>query len=67
MIPDASGQPQYYLLPGRRATVTGGLVLDRVTPSRNPQYFWAGLIHEDVEISQVNNRVDPNMVKIDRP
>jgi hypothetical protein len=36
-------------------------------PPRNPLYFWAGLIHEDVEISAVNNRVDPEFVTIQVP
>ncbi len=67
VIPDDKGQPQYYLMPGQRARVTGGVVLDTVIPSRNPQYFWAGLIHEDVEIAAVNNRVDPDYVTILAP
>lgn len=67
MIPDAQGRPQYYLLPGRRALVTGGVTLDEVVPARNPQYFWAGLIHEEVEIAAVNNRVDPRFIKIEQP
>jgi hypothetical protein len=67
MIPDANGNPQYYLLKGQSAIVTGGIVLDEIVPSRNPQYFWAGLIHEDVEIAAVNNRVDPHVIEIHRP
>jgi hypothetical protein len=66
LIPDERGQPQYYLMPGERATVTGGVVLDQIIESRNPQYFWAGLIHEDVEIAAVNNRVMQNLVKIEQ-
>ncbi len=57
----------YYLMPGQRAVVTGGI---RVTGSfgvRNPQPMWAGLIHEDVEIAQFNNRVDPKEVLVDLP
>jgi hypothetical protein len=34
---------------------------------RNPQPVWAGLIHEDVEISQFNNRVDPHQILVDIP
>jgi hypothetical protein len=34
---------------------------------RNPQPLWAGFIHEDVEISQFNNRVDPNQILVDMP
>jgi len=39
--------------------------LDRVIPSLNPQYFWAGLIHERVEV--VNNRVDQELITIVEP
>ncbi len=62
MIPDSQNRPQYYLMPGQRVEVTGGVVLDKIISSRNPQYFWAGLIHEDVLV--VNNRVDPKFVTI---
>jgi hypothetical protein len=67
LIPDSQGRPQYYLMPGQRALVTGGVVLDEVVPARNPQYFWAGLIHEEVEIAAINNRVDPRFIKIELP
>jgi hypothetical protein len=62
LIPDAKGNPQYYLMPGQKAEITGGIVLDKIVPSRNPQYFWAGLIHEDVAV--VNNNVDPHLITI---
>jgi hypothetical protein len=65
LMPDSQGRPQYYLMPGQKAEVTGGVVLDRVFPSLNPQYFWAGLIHENVEV--VNNRVDPHLITIVEP
>ncbi len=65
VIPDEAGNPQYYLLPDQRVTVTGSIVLDEVIPSRNPQYFWAGLIHEDVAV--VNNRVAAEFVTIVTP
>lgn len=65
LIPDSNGQPQYYLMPGQTAVVTGGIVLDEVVPSRNPQYFWAGLIHEDV--AMVNNRIGQELVTILAP
>lgn len=48
----------WYLPAGERATISGGVRLVDL-PDRNPSYFWAGLIHEDVEIAQFNNRVDP--------
>jgi hypothetical protein len=49
-------------MPKQRVEVTGGIVLDKIIASRNPQFFWAGLIHEDVAV--VNDRVDPNRVTI---
>ncbi len=62
MIPDSQGRPQYYLEPGKVSVVTGGVVLDQIVTSRNPQYFWAGLIQEDVAI--YNNRADPHQIEI---
>jgi hypothetical protein len=52
----------YYLLPGQRALVYGSVRL-LSPPPRNPTPFWAGLIHEDVEI--VNPRVDPKWIAVD--
>lgn len=57
----------YYLMPGERAVVSGGIRVVDVFGERNPQPMWAGLIHEDVEISQFNNRVDPHSILIDLP
>ncbi|MBS60669.1 MAG: hypothetical protein CL606_05105 [Anaerolineaceae bacterium] len=56
-------EEHWYLMPGERATITGAITITDV-PARNPLYFWAGLIHEDVEISNVNNRVDPHFITI---
>jgi hypothetical protein len=54
----------WYLPAGERAIVTGAIrIVD--LPARNPGYFWAGLIHEDVEIAQFNNRVDPVFLRIE--
>lgn len=53
----------WYLMPGQRATMSGGVTITEI-PARNPLYFWAGLIHEDVEISNINNRVDPHFITI---
>jgi len=66
-ITDESGQAHYYLLPNQRAVITGGIVLTEVIDRRNPQYFWAGLIHEAVGISNINNRVDPKQITIEKP
>ena len=56
-----------YLMPGQRALVTGGIRMVGPLGERNPQPMWAGLIHEDVEISQFNNRVDPKAILLDLP
>lgn len=56
-----------YLPPFTRVVVTGGIRFVSVEGKRNPQYCWAGLIHEDVEISQVNDRVDPVFLFIQVP
>lgn len=57
----------YYLMPGDRVIVTGGIRLTDVFGDRNPQPVWAGLIHEDVEITEFNNRVDPQAILVDIP
>lgn len=57
----------YYLLPGQRTVVHGAIRVVDVFGVRNPQPVWAGLIHEDVEISQFNNRVDPHEILVDVP
>ncbi len=55
----------YYLMPGQRAVISGGIRVVGPFGNRNPQPVWAGLIHEDVEISQFNNRVDPHEILVD--
>lgn len=56
-----------YLPAGRRAIVTGGVRFVDFVEARNPQYCYASLIHEDVEISTVNYRVDPVFLRIQVP
>ncbi len=57
----------YYLMPGERAIVTGGIRVVNVFGDRNPQPMWAGLIHEDVGIAQFNTHVDPREITVDMP
>lgn len=64
---EIDGQVQYYLMPGQRAVVHGGIRLTNIVEARNPQQFWAGLIHEDVGIAPLNNRVDPRWIEIIEP
>jgi hypothetical protein len=56
-----------YLPAWGRAVVTGGIRFVDVVEARNPQYCYASLIHEDVEISTVNFRVDPVFLRIQVP
>ena len=44
-----------------------GIRIVDVFGDRNPQPVWAGLIHEDVEISEFNNRVDAHDILVDLP
>ena len=58
-----NGQQYRYLLPGQRAVITGSIeIVD--APPRNPIYFWAGVIHEDVGIDAFNDHVDPQQISI---
>lgn len=57
------GREYYYLLPGQRALITGSIEMVDAPP-RNPIYFWAGLIQEDVRIEAYNDHVDPQQVSI---
>jgi hypothetical protein len=56
----------WYLPPRARSEVTGCVKIVDI-PVRNPLYYWMGLIHEDVEIAAINNRVDPNFLTIWEP
>ncbi|HOU12489.1 MAG TPA: hypothetical protein PKZ84_05190 [Anaerolineae bacterium] len=56
----------WYLPPHARSQVSACVQVVEM-PVRNPLYYWMGLIHEDVEIAAVNNRVDPNFVTIWEP
>jgi hypothetical protein len=63
----ADDEGHLYLPAGERALVTGGIRFVDVVEARNPQYCYASLIHEDVQISMVNYRVDPVRLKIQVP
>lgn len=63
----ADDEGHLYLPAGARATVTGGIRFVDVVEARNPQYCYASLIHEDVQISMVNFRVGPIRLYIESP
>lgn len=68
LVEVVDGDNRYFYLPaGARAMVTGGVRFVNFVEARNPQYCYASLIHEDVEISMVNYRVDPVYLYIQVP
>ena len=66
VVHEIEGVKYYYLPANTRATITGGVRITEKQP-RNPVSFFAALIHEDVEIASINNRVDPQPVEIFEP
>jgi hypothetical protein len=65
LVTDSEGH--LYLPAWGRAYVTGGIRFVDVVEARNPQYCYASLIHEDVQISMVNFRVYPVFLTIQVP
>ncbi len=61
---DSSGNTYYYLPPGQRSEVWGAIRMTELIVARNPQQCWAGLIHEDVEVSIRNSRVGARDVEL---
>jgi len=58
------GEPQYYLLPGKRGQVHGCIEMDAVPPV-GTQFWWGGLIHEFVSVA--NASVDRISVTVGAP
>jgi hypothetical protein len=63
----ASGNTYYYLPPGGQTVVWGAVRMTELVESRNPQKCWAGLIHEDVEVSVYNARVGARDIELIDP
>jgi hypothetical protein len=57
VVDEASGNTYYYLPPGQKSEVWGAVRMTELVRARNPQQCWAGLIHEDVEVTARNSRV----------
>jgi hypothetical protein len=60
-----TGNVYYYLEPGQRSVVWGGIRLTDAFRARNPQQCWAGLIHEGVAV--VNERIGARDILIADP
>ncbi len=63
----SSGNTYYYLPPGKQAVVWGAVRMTNLVEGRNPQKCWAGLIHEDVEVSDRNSRVGARDIELIDP
>lgn len=59
-----NGNVYYYLPAGERSVVWGAVRMTRLIEARNPQQCWAGLIHEDVEVSVRNARVGARDIEL---
>lgn len=59
-----SGSMYFYLPPNTRSVVWGAVQLTEINSALNPQNCWAGLIHEGVGISQVNQRVGARSIEL---
>ena len=59
----ASGNTYTFLPPGARVVVWGAIRMTEIE-ARNPQNCWAGLIHEDVEVSVRNRNVGSREVEL---
>jgi hypothetical protein len=55
---------EYYLMPGQRAIVTGSIQIVDVPGDKATVNFWAGLIHEYVQIEAFNDHVSPTPIRI---
>jgi hypothetical protein len=56
------GKEYFYLMPGKRVTVTGSVkIIDK--PPRINVAYWVGLVQEDVRI--VEDRVEPRIVTVE--
>jgi hypothetical protein len=60
------GREQWFLDPGKRATVTGSIELVGPFP-REAIFAWGGLIHEYVGVNAENNYVDRILLHIGEP
>lgn len=66
-IDERNGNEYHYLPPGRRAVVWGAIRMTNLEIRQNPQLCWAGLIHEDVEVSLRNSFVGAREIRLVDP
>jgi hypothetical protein len=61
---EINGNTEYFLMPGQRVVVTGTIQLLDAIADRDRVNFWAGLVHEHVQIDVFNDHVDPQPIVI---
>lgn len=61
-----TGNTYYYLPPHARSVVWGAIRMTTIE-ARNPQNCSAGLIHEDVEVTETNRAVGPRQIELVDP
>ncbi|PJF41403.1 MAG: hypothetical protein D6737_12170 [Chloroflexi bacterium] len=64
VVDEETGREFHYLPAGERAVVWGAIRMTELIEARNPQNCWAGLIHEDVEVSLQNSRVGAREIEL---
>lgn len=62
---ERDGETLWYLMPGQKTLVWGAVRMTRLIPTRNPQKCFVALIHEDVAIPPLQNRVGEIDVKLE--
>jgi flagellar hook assembly protein FlgD len=63
-VDPVDGNTYYYLPAGASSVVWGAVRMTDLVKARNPQNCWAGLIHEDVEVSVRNSHVGARAVQL---
>lgn len=63
-VDQVSGTTYYYLPAGASSVVWGAIRMTDLIEARNPQQCWAGLIHEDVEVSVRNANVGSRDIEL---
>jgi len=66
VVDPETGNDYFYLPPGERVVVWGAVRMTDIEV-RNPQTCWAGLIHEDVEVAEVNRNVGAREIRLIPP
>jgi len=67
LVDPETGREFYYLPANTRSVVWGAIRMTDLIEQQNPQTCWAGLIHEQVEVSLRNSFVGPREIELVDP